>query len=232
MTLSEMINHFFHLYGRRNRIFLQGLGERINFLNLAICDLQDAIRKEYNSEIKGISLARVVARIFCVTEHFFQLHLIETITRKYPVAHCSYCGNSPCSCQEKRFDAVLEPISEIQLNWTLKEWQEHLNSFYGKKNKEKGIDNLLNRLFREAGELLALQMMLSRGELIPDKIEQEFALELADIFAWTIAVANLLEIDLEAAVLKRFEKGCWKCSQDPCVCGNFNVKPVKWDSQL
>jgi len=126
----------------------------------------------------------------------------------------------------------LEPISEIQLAWTLKEWQEHFNNFYGQKNKEKGVEYILNRLFREAGELLALQMMTCRGELSSDKIEEEFALELADIFAWTIAVANFLETDLESAVLKRFGRGCWKCNQNPCVCGNFNVKPVKWDSQL
>jgi len=76
MKLSEMISHFFYLYGRRNRIFLPGLGERMNFLNLAICDLQDAVRKEYNSEIKGIALARIVARIFCIAEHFYSLPLI------------------------------------------------------------------------------------------------------------------------------------------------------------
>lgn len=227
-----MINHFHRLYGRRNRIFLPGLVERINFLYLAICDLQDAIRKEYNLEIKGVALARIVARIFCVVDHFSRLPLIETISRKYPFVHCSYCGSSPCCCQEKRFDAILEPISEIQLNWTLKEWQEHLNGFYGKKNEEKGIENLLNRLFRENGELLALQMMISKGELDSDKVEQEFALELADVFAWTIAVTNFLAIDLESAVLKRFGKGCWKCNQTPCVCGNFSVKPVKWESQL
>lgn len=232
MTLSEMINHFHRLYGRRNRIFLTGLVERINFLNLAICDLQDAIRKEHNSEIKEIALAKIVARIFCIAEHFYSLPLINAISKKYPVTHCGYCQKTPCICSEKRFDAILEPISESQLNWTLQEWQEHLNNFYGKKNKEKGIDNLLNRLFKEAGELLALQMMTSRGELDSDKVEQEFALELADVFAWTIAVANFLAIDLESAVLKRFGKGCWKCNQTPCVCAKFNVKPVKWDSQL
>ena len=48
----------------------------MNFLNLAICDLQDAVRKEYNSEIKGIALARIVARIFCIAEHFYSLPLI------------------------------------------------------------------------------------------------------------------------------------------------------------
>lgn len=232
MRLSEMINHFFHLYGRRNRIFLPGLGERINFLNLAICDLQDAIRKEHKLEIVEIALARIIARIFCVAEHFYSLPLIETISRKYPAIHCSYCQSSPCCCKEKRFDAILEPTSEIQLNWTLKEWQEHLNNFYGRRNKEKGIENLLNRLFRETGELLALQMMISRGELSFDKIEEEFALELADIFAWTIAVANFLAIDLEGSVLNRFGRGCWKCNQNPCICGIFNVKPVKWNSQL
>jgi len=95
MTLREMIEHFFRLYGRRNRIFLSGLGKRINFLNLAIGDLQEAIRKGHNSEIIGMALARVVARIFCVAENFWSLPLVEMMARKYPAGYCIYCQKLP-----------------------------------------------------------------------------------------------------------------------------------------
>lgn len=61
-----------------------------------------------------------------------------------------------------------------------------------------------------------------------DAIEWEFALELADTLAWIIAVANVLAIDLETAVLERFGGGCWKCRQTSCVCTHFDVSPVDW----
>ncbi len=232
MTLQEMMKHFFRLYGRRNRIFLSGLRERIDFLNLAIGDLQEAIRKEHNSEVIEVALARVVARIICVAESFWSLPLIEALAQKYPTTYCSYCHKFPCACSEYRPDATLElifPNIQHQIDWSLKDWQEHFRALYGQRNKAKGIENLLNRLFKEISELLSLQMMVFNAVESLDDIDKEFAFELADALAWTIAISNFLDIDIEKAVLNRFGSGCWKCYQIPCICIGFNVKPVKWE---
>jgi len=51
MRLRDLFEYFYNLYGRRNRIFLPSLLDRVAFLNLAIGDLQDAIRKEENLKI-------------------------------------------------------------------------------------------------------------------------------------------------------------------------------------
>lgn len=228
MLLNKMKDHFFHLYGRRNRIFLPGLRERIDFLNLAIGDLQEAIRKEYGPKIIAVALVRIVARIFCIAEHFRTLPLVEMMTRKYPAGRCVYCQSSLCKCPERRPDASLELISETQTNWSLKQWQEHFDILYGERNKKKGIENLLNRLFKEIAELLALQMMIPNTTAGLDEIEEEFTLELADALAWTIAISNFFEIDLEKAVLKRYGESCWHCHHIPCICTIFNVEPVKW----
>lgn len=232
MELEAMMNHFFHLYGRRNRIFLPGLRDRIDFLNLAIGDLQEAIRKDTDDQIRRVALARVVSRIFCVAEHFRTLPLIEVMARKYP-AHCSYCRATPCQCTEHRPHPTLEATPpEPQLHWTLRMWCTHLDQLYGARNQRKSIENVLNRLFKEISELQSLSMRI-RNTATPlslEAIEEEYALELADALAWTIAVANLLGVDLEGAVLDRFGNGCWNCHRDPCMCTNFNVEPVKWTS--
>lgn len=228
MNLREMREHFFYLYGPRSRFFLPGAGERVGFLNLAIGDLQDAIRKEYGLEIIGVALARIVARIFCIAEHFWSSPLVEAMIQKYPASHCSYCQSFPCKCVEKRPAAVLEPISEIQLNWTLKQWQGHFAALYGERNRKRGIENLLNRLFKEITELSSFLMMIPLRRATIDELEREIALELADAIAWTIAIANFFGIDLEKAVLTRYGKHCWKCYRIPCVCGNFSVQPVNW----
>lgn len=232
MNLKEMMEYFFHLYGRRNRIFLPGLRERIDFLNLAIGDLQESVRKEASLQNLKIALARVIARIFCIAENFWELPLVIVMAQKYPKGHCSYCGQLPCQCLERRPETKLEKsISFEQRNWSLKQWSKHLNTLYGSKNRDKGIENLLNRLFKEISELLSLEMRIPNTTASLDGIEKEFALELSDALAWTIAVANFFEIDLEEAVLDRYGNGCWKCRYLSCVCTNFNVEPVKWPNE-
>lgn len=222
------MQHFFHMYGRRNSIFLPGLRERIDYLNLGVCDLQDTVRKEQDSQIIGIALARIAARIFCIAEQFWEIPLVEAMSQKYPTVHCSYCQSYPCKCTEKRPNAILGPVSEKQLQWSLKQWQEHLSVLYGDKNRAKGIENLLNRLFKEIGELLSLQMRIPSMGISPCQIEEEFALELADALAWTIGIANFFEVDLEEEVYNRYGEYCWRCRQDPCTCINFNVEPMEW----
>lgn len=225
MELEKMIKHFFHLYGRRSSIFLSGLEKRINFLSLAIGGLQDAIRKGVEKPIVGVALAKVVARIFCIAENFKSLSLVEAMTQKYPTEGCSYCGHSPCVCSEERPEPKLKrSISLEQSYWSLQKWCWHLKEVYGQKNKEKSIENLLNRLFKETNELLTLAMEIPNMSDSLADIEKKFALELADALAWTIAVANLLGINLEKAVLDRYGAGCWKCGRFPCVCGQFRLR--------
>jgi len=232
MKLKEMMKHFFLLYGRRNRIFLPSLRDRIDFLNLGIGDLEEAIRKEVSIQYFNIALARIVARIFCITEHFQELPLVEFMARKYPSRYCSYCHQFPCQCPEKRPDAKLaESISDEQLDWSLKRWSFHLAALYGDRNRAKGIENILNRLFKEISELLSLEMRISHLAGSLDEIEKEFALELSDALAWTIAVANFFEIDLEEAVLERYGRDCWNCHFIPCRCTIFNLEPVKWPTE-
>jgi len=231
MKLGSLQDHFFNLYGRRNRIFLPGLRERIDFLGLAVADLQDVIRKIPETSKIEIALTRVMARVFCVGEHFLVLPLIETLIAKYPSSHCSYCGRFPCLCSEIRQDSQLTISGAgLQNEWNLRQWQQHFNALYGVRNKEKGVENVLNRLFKEVSELSSLQLKVPYMNCGIGEIEKEFALELSDVFAWTIAMANVLGIDLQKAVLDRFGNGCQQCRQLQCICVHFNVDPVRWST--
>ena len=228
-TLQEMIEYFFKLYGRRNRFFLPGLEKRVGFLTLGICDTQEAIRKDYGLEIIGASLARVVARIFCVIEHFSDLPFTRAMSQKYPSGFCAYCKSFPCICKEKRPDPITELVYGEQLIWSLEQWQQHLKALYGDRNRQKGIENILNRLFKEIGELLSLQMRIPNISLSLDDLEREFSFELADALAWSMAVANFCGVNLQQVVFDRYGNGCWQCHQNPCICANFNFKPMKWE---
>lgn len=229
MSLQELMEYFFRLYGRRNRVYLFGLEDRHRLLALSVSDLQQAIRKQAPAHLLDIALARVVSRIFCVAEHFWSLPLVTCLARKYPTGCCSYCQQKPCVCIERQRDAQLaETPAPEQLQWSLAQWAEHLRSLYGTQNKKRGVEYLVSRLFAELGEMLSLQMLVPRLTQNPEEIEQEFALELGDVLAWLIAVANFLERDVEMAVLNRFGQGCWNCRENPCVCRNFNFALVDW----
>lgn len=229
-TLHDLIALSHAIYGRRNRIYASGGIDRINFLNLAIADLQDGLRKSGSKEKIAIALARITSRIFCVAEEFKELPLVEMLARKYPMSHCSYCRKRPCGCEERRADSKL--VSEIiaeQLSWSLNDWCKGFAELYGAKNRERGIEYILLRLFKEVAELLSLQMRIPTLTDWPmEKVEEELALELADALAWTFAFANFFEIDLETAFIERYGNGCGKCTRNPCKCTHFSRMQMEW----
>ncbi len=220
MTLKELGEHFARLYGRRSRLCIDGINERIDFLGLAVGDLQNAIRRGPDDS-RGQTLASVIAWLFCIIEHFHNLDFLTALARKYPYEGCGYCGESRCQCDSNRQDNTLETNTSPQLNWTLDNWCQHLNNVYGLKNRKAGLDNTMSRLFREVCELKELTIRVSMPQISLDQLEEAIAFEIADIFAWTVAVANIASIPLEGAVMYRFGAHCPTCLQNPCQCPPF-----------
>ncbi len=171
-------------------------------------------------------LSRVVSRIFCVAHGINNVSIAEGMQRKYPSEGCSYCLHKPCHCGERRPPDVNlgQGSTEAQLGWSLKNWQEHLGALCGSKNREKGLDYILNRLSSEFGELISLEHELT--EMTMDDFELEYQLELSDSLAWTIAVANVLGIDLQEATVNRY-RNCQVCSQLPCNCSAHSFRQVR-----
>ncbi len=66
-------------------------------------------------------------------------------------------------------------------------------------------------LIEEIGEFA--RILRSKEISITDASE-----ELSDIVAWTSSIANLLGIDLESAISKKYPGVCLKCKSNPCVC--------------
>ncbi len=219
MDLKNLQDLFQLIYEGRTRIAWPSLIERIAFLNFSIAELQDAIRKDGDV---GIALARVMARIFAVANYFDGLSLTRFMALKYVENGCVYCWRKPCACSERRKAPDLERVfvCNEQMEWDLKTWCLHLKTVYGEKNEERGIEYVLNRLFKEISELLLLSFSHGRRsvDLSAEDVVREFALEIVDALAWTIAVANLLDVDLQTVVLDRYEDGCWKCKNVPCKC--------------
>ncbi|MFW9771187.1 MAG: MazG nucleotide pyrophosphohydrolase domain-containing protein [Promethearchaeota archaeon] len=95
----------------------------------------------------------------------------------------------------------------------ISDFQNLIRTLYYKKDYKRGIRNSFIWLVEEIGELANL---LKEKEMPVKKISEE----LADIVAWTISIANLLDIDLEEALIEKYPNQCNKCGKNPCQCEN------------
>jgi len=93
----------------------------------------------------------------------------------------------------------------------ISDFQDLIKKLYYQKDLNRGIKNTFIWLIEEIGELATL---LNSQNIDKEKISEE----LADIIAWTVSIANLIEIDMEKALLSKYPSNCKKCDSSPCKC--------------
>src|SRR5438105_1779257 len=92
---------------------------------------------------------------------------------------------------------------------SLEQLQQLIRDTYDVKDRRRGVEGTFMWFSEEVGELAAA---LRSGTA------QEQEHEFADVLAWLATLANIAEIDLEAAVQAKYGNGCPGCRQVPCVC--------------
>jgi len=84
-----------------------------------------------------------------------------------------------------------------------------MRDLYLNNDKTRGVNKTFIKLVEEIGELAESIFLQNQ-----DRIEEE----IADIIAWTVSLANLLDIDVEKILYKKYPHKCPKCGQNPCIC--------------
>ncbi|HEV3203422.1 MAG TPA: MazG nucleotide pyrophosphohydrolase domain-containing protein [Gemmataceae bacterium] len=92
---------------------------------------------------------------------------------------------------------------------TLGQLQDVIRDTFGAKDKRRGVEGTFMWFMEEVGEL---------ATALRSGTAQEQADECADVLAWLITLANVVDIDLEKAVQRKFGSGCPACGQIPCTC--------------
>ncbi|MFX0002492.1 MAG: MazG nucleotide pyrophosphohydrolase domain-containing protein [Candidatus Hodarchaeota archaeon] len=93
----------------------------------------------------------------------------------------------------------------------ISEFQNLIKNIYIHRDINRGIKGTFIWLIEEIGEFAHI--------LKSKKIDTINASEeLADIIAWTNSLANILGIDLESALSKKYPGFCIRCKSKPCVC--------------
>ncbi len=89
------------------------------------------------------------------------------------------------------------------------EFQKLIREIYLARDAQRGADKTFLWLLEEVGELTRAYR---RGD------RQGVGQEMADVIAWLASVANLLNIDLESALVQKYPQKCPLCSSVPCTC--------------
>ena len=98
---------------------------------------------------------------------------------------------------------------------TFADFQQLIRVMYLEKDIARGVDGTFMWLMEEVGELAAA---LRHGTL-EDKIE-----EFADVLAWLTTIANVVGVDLNEAVMRKYGSGCPGCGHLVCTC-SLTAKP-------
>ncbi len=91
----------------------------------------------------------------------------------------------------------------------IREFQEMMKRLYFQRDSERGIKDTYEWLMDEVKEL---------GEALEGKNKEATEKEFADVIAWLASLANITDIDLEAATLNKYPHKCPKCQHSPCQC--------------
>jgi NTP pyrophosphatase (non-canonical NTP hydrolase) len=92
---------------------------------------------------------------------------------------------------------------------SLVQLQRLIRDTYDEKDRRRGVEGTFMWFLEEVGELAGA---LRGGD--PKEQAQEFA----DVLAWLATMANIVGVDLDAAVQAKYGGGCPGCHRSPCIC--------------
>ena len=90
----------------------------------------------------------------------------------------------------------------------IKDFQDLIRQIYFSRDTRRGPDKTFLWFLEEVGELTRAYR----------RKEENVGREMADVIAWLVSVANLLGIDLETELRKKYPQLCPLCSSSPCTC--------------
>lgn len=92
---------------------------------------------------------------------------------------------------------------------TLEALQSLIEKMYSAKDRQRGSAATFLWFSEEVGELAAA---------IREGTAEERAGEFADVLAWLVTLANICDVDLTAAVRRKYGEGCPGCGKLICSC--------------
>lgn len=127
-------------------------------------------------------------------------------------------------------DKELDPAKQGALNKldspdvSIKAFQDLIREMYFEKDKARGVPPTFMWLMEEVGELASALRETSAEEasrISSKEMEARRAnlkAEFADVLAWLATIANVVDVDLGAAISEKYGSGCPGCKAFVCAC--------------
>lgn len=223
-TLMSAEEHFSDIYSDRNSIYLSSRIDRIELFEKAIADLSRA-RRDGSKNLIRQSLGSLAARAFAIPHQMSGVAISNGMEIKFPKDGCAYCQHDVCICGETRPNPEIDFTKPLtRKNWSIEDWQNMLGLRYGNVNQIRGTEAVILRLSNEVMEVRSLEKLLPAMPI--QEIRQEYSLEIADLMAWIMASASMLEESLQDCVVERYSNGCPTCMMAKCVCTQTRVDMI------
>lgn len=101
--------------------------------------------------------------------------------------------------------STTDPTDEL----SIADLQRHIREMYYQKDIARGVDGTFMWLMEEIGEL---------ASALRSHDQQNLAEEFADVIAWLVTIANVADVDLNAALQSKYGQGCPGCGRLVCQC--------------
>jgi NTP pyrophosphatase (non-canonical NTP hydrolase) len=99
--------------------------------------------------------------------------------------------------------------NNVRTEVSLNDLQDLIHQMYFQKDVARGVEGTFVWLVEEIGELATA---LKSGD------RENMAEEFADVLAWLATIANVTEINLNDAIVKKYGGGCPGCGKLVCGC--------------
>lgn len=113
---------------------------------------------------------------------------------------------------------------ESERQVTMGEFQQLIHAMYYEKDVARGIPGTFMWFMEEVGELSSALRACGNtnnnetNSAEWDQMRQNLKEEFADVLAWLATMANVAQIDLNAAILEKYGSGCPGCQAFLCTC--------------
>jgi NTP pyrophosphatase (non-canonical NTP hydrolase) len=198
-----------------------------------VITLTHVLRKTPN-ELETIN--RSLTNVFIWTTsvaNIADINMQEIIKEKFGEG-CPHCKQMPCFLvQGERCEKPLESavkINQLTIPTSLSNWQEHLKKMYSNNYTGDLIQSMRfcsNKVLEETGELIGSAYADIEKELngvsFDSVLTSSFKSEMADLIAWSMAVANCLDVkkgrySIEISLNEKYKDGCPYCKSPKCIC--------------
>jgi NTP pyrophosphatase (non-canonical NTP hydrolase) len=195
LSLDEWLTKFGRIYGKRHDKHTTEY--MISRLVEEVAELVNPMETQDNSLIAP-NLADVFSWI-CSLAYKLNIDLSSLAWQKYG-------KNAPRPAWSK--ESTQASLADFAQPGTLREWQVFISKLYKEENTRLTPMNALVSMMKDVGDLAMMNRKRVPMEQISSKV--------AAILAWTLAISELLKLDLAQVVNAKYDDHCPTCLQPTC----------------